>query len=507
MSSIGLFDHSAIYWTGWHATKDQDLSAAYDYTRNLVFGHAERFDYVAICLDSPRSFRREMFAEYKAQREEKPVAAIAQLRRTVEELEKHFHVFQADGMEGDDVIATLVRWADHEDIADEITIVGADKDMYALLGPRIWMLNHQTGKLFGVNDLWEKLAILPSQVPDYLALVGDSSDNLPGVKGVGPKKAAQLLQAFHDLDGIYKALHEQASKFTPALATNLRECEADARRTKVLATLRTDAPINCPLLLDRKEPPASGPTSIAAAPVPDEEDEEMGDTNERPSVQEAEWTETKQEQQTMAEPAKKEAQQQESGEPARAKALAVVEQPFAITLEPRNLKQAWWLAEQVAQSRLFYRKFDSPSAALVAMMAGREMGLGVVSSMLNVHVIEGSPSYHAHLIIAKAMQHPDCEYFHLVESTNEKATYVTKRRNDPGPTPLTYTMEDAELAGLTKPSRNGKPSNWLRIPREMLRKQAGVELARAVYPDATRGMYTPEERDPSAVVDAEYEVA
>jgi hypothetical protein len=116
-----------------------------------------------------------------------------------------------------------------------------------------------------------------------------------------------------------------------------------------------------------------------------------------------------------------------------------------------------------------------------------------MTSLQNFHLIEGKPTMAAHLIMALAMQHRACEYFQCVESNERQAIYVTKRKGNPEPSRLTYTIEQADRAGLLEVKEGKKPGNWHKRPDEMLRKTCGVMLARLVYPEVATGMYCPEE--------------
>ena len=125
---------------------------------------------------------------------------------------------------------------------------------------------------------------------------------------------------------------------------------------------------------------------------------------------------------------------------------------------------------------------------MAVIIRGREMGLGALIALDSMHVIEGRPSPSAHLIIARAKAHPDCEYLQCLETTPTRSVWETKNRRNPKPTKLEYTIEQAAQAGLT--SRGG---NWKARPAEMLRKSCGVQLARLEYPDAALGLVCPEE--------------
>jgi hypothetical protein len=160
---------------------------------------------------------------------------------------------------------------------------------------------------------------------------------------------------------------------------------------------------------------------------------------------------------------------------------------YSQALEPTSMSEAYRLARGLANSRL-YSRFPNPEAIWAIIMRGREMGIGALTSLDVFHNFQGKPMMSAHLIIARAKADPDCEYFYCVETTSERATWETKNRNNPKPTRLTYTIEQAKLAGLLR-----QGGNWVQRPDEMIRKTAGVQLARLEYPRAAMGMYCPEE--------------
>jgi hypothetical protein len=117
------------------------------------------------------------------------------------------------------------------------------------------------------------------------------------------------------------------------------------------------------------------------------------------------------------------------------------------------------------------------------------MGLGALTALDTIVMIKGKPALSAHLIIARAKQHPDCLFFQLVSSDDKAATWATQRRGNPEQTRMTYTIEQAQQAGLA-----GR-GNWLTRPAELLRKTAGVQLARAEYPEFLLGAYAQEEME------------
>jgi hypothetical protein len=154
----------------------------------------------------------------------------------------------------------------------------------------------------------------------------------------------------------------------------------------------------------------------------------------------------------------------------------------------RSLNDVYAVAESVHASGMYGVK--SPQDAFLRMLTGLELGLGMAQSLRGVYVINNRPSLDASLMTGVCLSHPDlCEYFQLVESTAERATYVTKRRGAPKEVTMTYTIDEARKADLV-----GKDT-WKKFPANMLRARASSNLARAVYPDLLNGLYTPDEAE------------
>jgi DNA polymerase-1 len=188
---------------------------------------------IAVIFD-PRgkTFRHEMFADYKAHRPPVPEELSAQfagIRDIVRALGLPF--VQMDGVEADDVIGTLARRAQ-----EEVLIVTGDKDMAQLVDDRVALLDTMQDKRTDAERVLEKFGVGPDRVPDYLALVGDSSDNIPGVPKVGPKTAAKWLETYGDLDGVI----EHAGEIGGKVGEYLRETLDDLPLYKDLATIRCD---------------------------------------------------------------------------------------------------------------------------------------------------------------------------------------------------------------------------------------------------------------------------
>jgi DNA polymerase-1 len=207
---------------------------------------------LAVAMDSRApSFREQHYAEYKAHRPEVPSDLKPQMARVREVVEAYrLPVFHVEGMEADDVIASLVKRARAEGLA--VVIVSSDKDLMQLVGDDVWMLDTMRNAVFGPQEVEQKLGVPPRQVRDYLALVGDSSDNVPGVPSVGPKTAVQLLREHGDLDGVYAALAriERAS-----LRQKLEQHRDDAYLSRKLVTLEDNLDLGVdPASLPRPAP-------------------------------------------------------------------------------------------------------------------------------------------------------------------------------------------------------------------------------------------------------------
>jgi len=198
---------------------------------------------LAIAMDSRgRTFRHDLDARYKATRPAPPPDLAQQMAR-VEQIVRGWNtaIFQKDGLEADDLIAAVTARA--LSVGWRVVIVSADKDMMQLVrdgDDRVVLWDSMRDRVYGLAEVREKLSVAPSQVRDFLALTGDTSDNVPGVPSVGPKTAADLLAQFGTLEGIYAHLDQVARA---KLRDNLREHEADARISQKLVTLDAGAPI------------------------------------------------------------------------------------------------------------------------------------------------------------------------------------------------------------------------------------------------------------------------
>jgi len=254
-----LVDAYALIYRAFFAFINRPLTNSRGENTSAPFGFANFLlsirenhqpDYLAIVFDKGMSKREEIYPEYKATREKMPDELAASLPR-IHELVEGFNdeAVVVEGYEADDVIGTLALKA--REVGLEAVIVSGDKDLYQMVGPGIHLLNPGRGGPTGVEPEWvdesnahEKFGIPPEQITDYLALVGDSSDNVPGAPGIGPKTAVKLLKEYGGLEEILAAAPEMTAKRARESLTENAEL---VRLSKRLVTIQTDVPVELEL--------------------------------------------------------------------------------------------------------------------------------------------------------------------------------------------------------------------------------------------------------------------
>ncbi|MGE3634899.1 MAG: DNA polymerase, partial [Sandaracinaceae bacterium] len=199
---------------------------------------------LAVALDpSGPTFRHGIYPDYKANRREHPEDLRPQIARLSDVLEAYaIPRFLEPGFEADDLIATLVKKARAAGL--RVVIVAADKDLLQLVADDVLMYDTMREVVYGPAEAEIKLGVPPKKVAQYLALVGDSSDNVPGVRSVGPKTAAQLLSTYESVADIYAHLDDIPKK---GVREKLREQKAQAELSLELVSLRDDVPIELDL--------------------------------------------------------------------------------------------------------------------------------------------------------------------------------------------------------------------------------------------------------------------
>ena len=238
--AISVRGHLTVSSTG------EDVTGVYGFTNVFLRSLQDwKPTFCGIAFDtSAPTFRHERFEEYKAQRAEMPPELRPQFGR-VKQLMQSFGVpvFELDGYEADDVIGTISRLAEAEGI-DTVILTG-DRDTFQLITPRVRVdlsYSIQDRKIYDEAELAARYSgLTSSQQPDFKALLGDTSDNIPGVPRVGEKRAISLLTAFHDLEGVYQHLDEVTP---PSVKESLSEHRERAFENRILTTIDRQAPLD-----------------------------------------------------------------------------------------------------------------------------------------------------------------------------------------------------------------------------------------------------------------------
>lgn len=169
---------------------------------------------------------------------------------------------------------------------------------------------------------------------------------------------------------------------------------------------------------------------------------------------------------------------------------------YELALEPRSPDGAVKLAERLWNSRLF-QQFGNEDAILAAMHRARAMGIPAVAALNCFHVIDSPQGKglapYAYLMVHLAGKDPNCEYILPIEASATSATWETKHRKFPTPFRLTYTLEQAKIAGLVELTKTGKPSNYMKNPEDMLVARCGAKMSRRYYSGAVMGLVAFEE--------------
>ncbi len=252
-----LIDGHALAYRAFHAlplegfaTRDgEPTNATYGFTSTLLHIFQElKPDYIAVCFDAGHSGRDEIYPDYKGHRDRMPDEMRVQMDR-IRQIVQAFGIpiFEIPGVEADDLMGALARQAASRGL--ETIIVTGDKDLLQLVGPGVKVF--LAGRRLSDGTLYDEDAVRarygglsPTQLRDFKALVGDKSDNIPGVNGVGEKGATDLLRKYGSLEEIYRHLEEVAPlRYREALEKN-RDA---AFMSQQLATIRTDLPVQLDL--------------------------------------------------------------------------------------------------------------------------------------------------------------------------------------------------------------------------------------------------------------------
>lgn len=246
----------------WATGSGEPIAGVYGFTSVLLrILEQEDPDYLAVVFDTGKTFRDELFPDYKATRAKMPDDLRPQIER-IRELVDTFHIprLEIEGYEADDVLGSVSRKAVANGLG--VKIFTGDRDLLQLVDERV-IVNLPGRSLSDARDylpadVEEKLGVRPDQVVDYKALMGDSSDNIPGVSGVGKKTAAKLLKAHQTLDAVYRHLDD----YTPGLRQNLEDDREKAYLSQKLAAIVTD--LDVPLDLEKARPDSFSTQAVHA---------------------------------------------------------------------------------------------------------------------------------------------------------------------------------------------------------------------------------------------------
>jgi DNA polymerase I len=242
-----LVDVSSMYFRAYYAVRP--LNTSKGLPTNALFGFLSmsvkllrdmKPDYLAYCFDRPDpSFRKEIYSEYKANRTEMPedlVPQVPYVRKITHAL--GIHALDMKGFEADDIIGTLAVEAQKSGV--DVVIISGDKDFAQLINSNVSMYDTLKDVKYDPQGVVDKWGIPPEQFMDYLALTGDSSDNIPGVDGIGPKGAQKLLSEYKSIAGIYKNLDDIKNK---NLQTKLAAGKENAFLSLKLVEINKEVPL------------------------------------------------------------------------------------------------------------------------------------------------------------------------------------------------------------------------------------------------------------------------
>jgi 5'-3' exonuclease len=250
-SVITLFDLSAEFWKNYFGSGSALDAYTLTYDRLDWYRRDSEWRFI-VCCDSPVSERKKLHPTYKAARDEKAKkdpnrpAALDSLRSLEERMRANgVPVALVEGWEADDVIATLT----HQSWPEEVRIIGSEKDFFCLIDDDRVSLIGKAGRVTSA-ECFEKFGVAPSQMTDWLAIVGDQADDIQGCPNCGPDRAAKLLTAFGNMYGVLDASDEQVLRL-PGIGKKTLEGLRSWDPTKALSLvrMRTDLPIKLTELL------------------------------------------------------------------------------------------------------------------------------------------------------------------------------------------------------------------------------------------------------------------
>ena len=256
---VFLIDGTAFCYRAFYALPP--LSAPDGRPTNAVYGFAmmvqalrnkEHPDALAVAFDAGKpTFRHEAFEGYKRHRKPMPEELIAQLPLVQRLLEAHrIPIFACEGYEGEDVLASIARTLSAEPV--ETLLVTGDKDVLQLVNSHLKVYNPHTAAVWDAAAVEGRYGLRPDQMVDLMALMGDDTDNIPGVPGIGEKTAVTLLKRFGSVEGVYRGLAEVEG---PSRRHQLEESRDQVAQARELARVRDDVPLSVTLSAIRVQEP------------------------------------------------------------------------------------------------------------------------------------------------------------------------------------------------------------------------------------------------------------
>jgi len=254
MKKLFLIDGMGLAFRAYHAMNETRLTNKNGEPTGAIYGFAniitaflekEKPENIAVVFDCRQpTFRHKIYEQYKANRKEFPEDLGLQLPY-IKNFLKLVGVpcLEKPGFEADDIIGTLSLNASNNKV--DVYCLTSDKDFFQLLNENVFMLRNKKNssdfELIGKNDVKEKFGVEPHQIVDYLALIGDTSDNVPGVKGIGEKTAIPLIEQFNNIETIYNNIDKIEKERTKKLLLDSKDF---AFLSKELATIKTDVELD-----------------------------------------------------------------------------------------------------------------------------------------------------------------------------------------------------------------------------------------------------------------------
>lgn len=249
-----IIDSHSLLYRAFHALppltnkKGQPTGAVYGFLLTLFRAIKDlKANYIVACFDTPSpTFRHEKFEEYKIHRPEMPEGIVSQIPIIKQVLEAFLiPVFEKDGFEADDLIATIAELAKRE---ADVYILSGDLDNLQLVGEKVRVYTLGRGikdsVVYNEAKVFERFGVKPSQMNDFKALTGDVSDNIPGVPGIGKKTAAELIQKFGSVKSIYDELSTDTAVLKPKVKEALKQNKENAFLSLHLVETKKDVPVD-----------------------------------------------------------------------------------------------------------------------------------------------------------------------------------------------------------------------------------------------------------------------